>query len=83
MRLQGPLSEDGVEIKYGRVLKRLRWEDFKRWLTANGFLLLYRRRKSFDMSNRTVFDAIDMSQVSREEIISFTEILGTKVKNNI
>jgi hypothetical protein len=73
-------SEDAVEIKYGRTSKKLKWEDFKGWLETNGLLLLYRRRKFFDMSDCRVFDAIDMSQVSEEEIALFREILTTKVK---
>ncbi|MHC4752184.1 MAG: hypothetical protein ACYTFW_20220 [Planctomycetota bacterium] len=56
-----------------------KWEDFKGWLETNGLLLLYRRKRKKYFEITGPVDVIDLSQISREEKASFTEMLATKV----
>jgi hypothetical protein len=74
-------SDSQIEIKYGRSAEMFKWEDFKGWLETNSLLLLYRRKRKrfFDMPGPELFDVIDLSRMSREEKVSFTEMLATKV----
>jgi len=73
-------SEIQLQIKYGRVLKKLQWNYFRGWLETDGLLILERRSEFTDLYGGRAHDVIELSQISEEESASFKEMLAAKVK---